>query len=415
MKGYGMILMSFLFYSISIAQIPHLDVLCSDSLAGRGYVHDGDKKAVNYIKREFDKYGLGQVQEQNFNVQVNVFPDSIHLYSLEKDNKTRELILGVDYVVAPSSQSINTDFFWIELDNKFYSSKRKIKQFIHSNKTHKDSLFAYVYHANDVSADKVSVEFVKALQEKPFVIELTNKKSMLTVASKQSSQTKVIMNDSVFGTINHGFYAQINSIEKKYITQNVIGIVEGSIKDSFIVVCAHYDHLGMQGQSIYRGANDNATGTAAMLELAKRFGYTKPKLSLVFIAFGAEEIGLKGSSYFVEHPVFPLSKIKYVINLDLLGAGSKGITLVNGVEEQELTNKFISQNKILTQPFPEIKIRKNAANSDHFPFTQKEVSAIFLYSLGSVGGYHHLDDTIEALEIGSFKRFVDLLEAVLKN
>ena len=111
MKDYGMILMSFLFCSISIAQIPHLDVLCSDSLAGRGYVHDGDKKAVNYIKREFDKYGLGQVQEQNFNVQVNVFPDSIHLYSLEKDNKTRELILGVDYVVAPSSQSINTDFF----------------------------------------------------------------------------------------------------------------------------------------------------------------------------------------------------------------------------------------------------------------------------------------------------------------
>ena len=138
---YHFILLFFTFLSVlGIAQIPHLDVLCSDSLAGRGYVHNGDKKAAAYIHKEFETYGLSRIKKQKFSVSVNVFPDTIHLYSLDRNDKTHEPILGKDYVVSPSSKSINTDFFWIELDTKFYKSKRKIKRFINSNHNHKDSL-----------------------------------------------------------------------------------------------------------------------------------------------------------------------------------------------------------------------------------------------------------------------------------
>jgi hypothetical protein len=105
---------------------------------------------------------------------------------------------------------------------------------------------------------------------------------------------------------------------KKAPSNNVIGYIPGTqVPDSFFVFTAHYDHLGKMGsQAIFPGANDNASGTAFMLALAKYFKENPPKYSIAFIAFSGEEAGLLGSSHYVAHPAFPLSNIKFLVNID---------------------------------------------------------------------------------------------------
>ena len=204
-----------------------------------------------------------------------------------------------------------------------------------------------------------------------------------------------------------------------YKSQNVIGLVKGSEQpNQYLIVSAHYDHIGHLGKAtMLQGANDNASGVAMLLSLAEYFGKpeNQPKKSIVFIAFAAEEIGLLGSEHYVKNPLVPLEKTDFVLNLDLMGSGSEGITVVNG---KELTSYY----ELLTEVneshnyVAEIKRRANRANSDHFHFTEKDVPAFFIYARGKVGGYHNLGDTVNTLEHnqfdGLFGLFVDFLNAL---
>src|SRR5690606_16436195 len=120
------------------------------------------------------------------------------------------------------------------------------------------------------------------------------------------------------------------NLEKDFKAYNVAGMVEGIVKDTFVLVTAHYDHLGMMGKETYfKGANDNASGTVLMMDLAAHMVREKPKYSTDFVAYGIEEIGLMGSWKFVKDKYVPLNQIKEVLNIDLMGGGSEGVTVVN--------------------------------------------------------------------------------------
>lgn len=110
------------------------------------------------------------------------------------------------------------------------------------------------------------------------------------------------------------------------VVRNVVGLLPGSdpkLKDEYLVVSAHYDHLGVRlnepGDNIYNGANDDASGTASMLESARLLAATRPKRSILFVAFFGEEKGLLGSKYLVEHPVVPLRQVVANLNLEQTG------------------------------------------------------------------------------------------------
>src|ERR1043166_3939297 len=127
------------------------------------------------------------------------------------------------------------------------------------------------------------------------------------------------------------------NIESAYTlhkAKNVIGYSKGSQKpDSFIVFTAHYDHLGTIGRDAYfPGANDNASGVAMMLDFARSNARKPHPYSMLFIAFAGEEAGLLGSYYYVQNPVIALSQISMLINLDLMGTGDEGMTVVNATE-----------------------------------------------------------------------------------
>jgi len=204
-----------------------------------------------------------------------------------------------------------------------------------------------------------------------------------------------------------------NNFKEAYKTQNVLGMVKGSEEpDSIVVFTAHYDHLGCMGKgNIFRGANDNASGTAMVLTLAEYFAKpeNKPKYTMAFLFFAAEESGLLGSEFFVKNPLFPLAQIKALVNLDMVGSGSDGITLVNGEKNSLITSVFQSLNT-KNSYFPNIQIRGEACNSDHCLFDKVGVPAVFIYTRGDeCKEYHNLDDKPENLPLTKFKELKQLL------
>ncbi len=160
----------------------------------------------------------------------------------------------------------------------------------------------------------------------------------------------------------------------------------------------------MMGKKVYfPGANDNASGVALLLELAAHYARpeNRPACSVVFLLFGAEEAGLVGSSYFVQHPLVPLARIKFLLNLDLLGTGEQGATVVNGRVHEAAFRRLTALNDA-HHYLPSLAARGRAANSDHFPFSEAGVPAFFMYTRGGSAAYHDVSDRPAALSLAGF-------------
>jgi Zn-dependent M28 family amino/carboxypeptidase len=139
-----------------------------------------------------------------------------------------------------------------------------------------------------------------------------------------------------------------------------------------------------------------------MLDLMREIKKKPLPYSVVFIAFAAEEAGLLGSVYYTQLPLFPLSQISLLINLDMMGTGDKGMTVVNATlfpkEFQDI--QLLNLNK---DYLPVIQSRGKAANSDHYYFAEKGVKAFFFYLMGEYKYYHDIYDTPEALTFSKYK------------
>jgi Zn-dependent M28 family amino/carboxypeptidase len=202
---------------------------------------------------------------------------------------------------------------------------------------------------------------------------------------------------------------------ENYITNNIIGYLPGD-SDSTVVFSAHYDHVGHMGfKTYFPGANDNASGVAMLLNLAKLLSKEKNlKYTVVFMFFSAEELGILGSKYYVDYPLFPLESIKFLINLDMVGTGDEGIKVVNGsVFDKEFT--LLSDLNFKFQYLPDVQSRGAAANSDHYFFYKNGVKSFFIYTLGKYKEYHNLHDNAENLPLNEFEDLAALLIDFLYN
>jgi aminopeptidase YwaD len=185
------------------------------------------------------------------------------------------------------------------------------------------------------------------------------------------------------------------------------------VKDSFIVITAHYDHLGKMGsRTMFPGASDNATGTAMMLELARYYAANPAKYSMMFIGFAGEEAGLVGSKYFTEHPLIPLEKIRFLVNLDIMGDATDGISVVNGKTHEAEFNTLKTLNATRENGFSFAEVRQGgpASNSDHYYFTEKGVPAFFIFTMGGKGYYHDIWDKAENVTLKNVPQLADLLK-----
>ncbi|HKK78921.1 MAG TPA: M28 family peptidase [Phaeodactylibacter sp.] len=137
--------------------------------------------------------------------------------------------------------------------------------------------------------------------------------------------------DSLDGGYKQPFQFYSRFLKKVYAGNNIWGMVKGQLHpDTFLVVSAHYDHVGVRAGEIYNGADDNASGVGALLELARYFAKAPTSYSLLFVAFDAEELGLKGAAHFVDSPPVPLGNIKLNINMDMVGRNADAEIFICG-------------------------------------------------------------------------------------
>ncbi|MBR9919042.1 M28 family peptidase [bacterium] len=390
-----------------------VNILASDSLKGRGYVDNGDKLAADFIRSEFEKFGLQAFNGsfyQEFETSVNTFPDR---QSIVINGK--ELEAGKDYLLDPGSPSLKGSFDVMTvtateiLDNAKFVNKLRVSS---------GQLIAVLpFDKSNFSKEQNEqlngvINFLKYHPQNPSkgTIILTNDKLTWAGSVRQNSKpTIIIHSDSLNGSLKSLKLDIKNLFIKKYSTQNVIGYVEGKNTDSTIVFIAHYDHLGMLGpQATFNGANDNASGTAMLLSLAKHYSENKPNYNTVFIAFGAEELGLIGSKYFTENPLFPLSEIKFLMNFDLAGTGDEGVQVVNGSVYRKQFDELVQINED-RELLPNIKIRGAACNSDHCMFDQQDVPGFYVYTLGGIQAYHDVYDRPETLPLTEFENYFKLI------
>jgi hypothetical protein len=228
-------------------------------------------------------------------------------------------------------------------------------------------------------------------------------------------------------------------------TKNVIGLVEGTdpnLKNEVIVVGAHYDHVGVIDGEVFNGADDDASGTVGVMELAKAFSTAKPRRSILFIAFTGEEQGLVGSQFFVSHPVVSLEKIRSMIQLDMIARDEdtknpegRLIMSMMGVEgkqyskeesknavdvlgfsySKELKNIFTQANKNINL---ELRTDLDSTSlfmaSDHYSFYNKKVPVV-MFCTGDTPYLHRGNDEAATLNYDKMKKIIELVFQSVKD
>lgn len=192
-------------------------------------------------------------------------------------------------------------------------------------------------------------------------------------------------------------------------TQNVYGWIEGSsLKDEIVVVGAHFDHIGYgpkysrsKSIAIHNGADDNASGTVAVLEVAKAMSKLKPARTVIFQLYSAEEMGLLGSRFYCDHPVLPenapdIKKHVAMINLDMVGHLNlqyQQVAFLNsGLDIMESINELTQKYKFAK------KIAGNGGGSDHVSFYNKKIPVAFIHT-GTHKYYHTPEDDVDTLNL----------------
>lgn len=208
---------------------------------------------------------------------------------------------------------------------------------------------------------------------------------------------------------------------------NVVGYLPGET-DEYLIIGAHYDHLGLGYQfslapalagTVHPGADDNASGTAGVLELARRFSaMPKQKRGILFMTFAGEELGLLGSGYYANHPELPIDKAVTMINMDMIGRVHDGKLFVGGAGTGDTLRKELD---LAIPQFPDLKVDYSDSggygSSDHTSFTAKQIPVLFFFS-GLHSDYHKPGDTWDKINSRSgvevlrlVARVTDQLEA----
>ncbi len=195
-------------------------------------------------------------------------------------------------------------------------------------------------------------------------------------------------------------------VDKPLRTRNVVGFLPGTdLADEIIVVGGHYDHVGDYGDgedTIHNGADDNASGTACMLEIAEALAARGPlRRSVLFIAFAAEEMGLWGSRWYVREPLYPLAKTVAMINLDMVGRNATDEIDVYGAALSPFMRTLVENENV--ENFRMSMPTELSGGSDHMPFAQNDIPFVFFFS-GFHDDYHGVGDHVEKINAEKIAR-----------
>jgi len=198
---------------------------------------------------------------------------------------------------------------------------------------------------------------------------------------------------------------------------NVAAYLPGKTSE-YVVIGAHYDHLGLGDEhslapsqigQIHPGADDNASGTAGVIELARWFSkQPKPKRGILFLTFAGEELGLLGSEWYVNHPILPLENAVAMINMDMIGRIRDGKIYLSGTGTGSTFEKLLEEVKAPGSLHVDLSEKTGYGSSDHTSFTTKQVPVLFFFS-GLHGDYHKPSDTADKIDAPDAATLLDYI------
>ncbi len=370
-----------------------IEDLCSRSFAGRGYVHDGALKAAGYLEKQLKQAGVQPWKgsyAHPFSMAVNTIP----VASVKLQGKS--LKAGEDFLVDPASSSWKGNLtlrLWSWNDTLSYPEGPWMAT--EATAAIPEAMFRHSLWGKRVAQ-------LLQMQPVPVWVMTVEHLPAWSVAGRPVNTTGLIVRASLPLDASQMKLDIRNDYHPQQLSHNVLGYIPGTrVPDSLLVLTAHYDHLGRMGKAIFPGANDNAAGVAMVLDFAREAVKRPLPYSVAVVFFSGEEAGLLGSAALVRDRILPLERIRFLLNLDLVGTGETGMTVVNATvfpEEFSLLDSLNRQYGYL----PSISRRGKAANSDHYYFSESGVPAFFGYLGGPRPSYHAIDDVPQTLTLHGY-------------
>lgn len=427
----------------------HLYIVAGAEMEGRETATEGQRKAAAYIEQQFKNLGLTPGNKGAYQMLYPVFQDSLVNAVIEVNGKRFEysqdfnLNLGssnsgslmaaeVVYVGAGRSDSAKNDYANLNVRGKLVlvMPSSTPPAGATQGRGFRGNPQAAIQEAAAKNGASAILVIQPNFQKRPAVAKgmpyttafrKTNLPNVFTISEALAEAiigtdlTSVRSGSAVSKSYDSEVLIELNKMTRRMESSNVIGFLEGSdLKDEYLVLSAHYDHLGKRDNGvIYFGADDDGSGTVGVLELAEAFVKAKaagkgPRRSIVFITVSGEEKGLWGSNYYSEHPSFPLEKTTADLNIDMIGridpkrtiGDSTNYVYVVGDDKLSSDLKPISESINKKYVGLELDYKYNDPKdqeriyfrSDHFNFARKGVPIIFYFN-GTHNDYHKPSDT----------------------
>ena len=399
----------------------HISYLASDELAGRGTGSEGEQLSAKYIADRFS--------------QLNLEPKGEDGYFQHLDITTLRIAqVGTDLMIAGEVLTLFQDFYPLSasVDNGLYSGKAiNIKNGIKD-----ESLSWNDYENASVNGKAVLIDIETPESKNPHskfsawagierrvklavehgataVIFYSANGDLYPTGDLKKNSTDLgvpilFVKKDLSAKLSPTINLAVNIMSLSTQASNVIGFIDHGVQNT-VVIGAHHDHLGYgenggslaeESGQIHNGADDNASGVAGLIELAKIIKSNPKKFAnnnYLFIAFTGEELGLLGSKYFVANPTIPLNTINYMVNMDMIGKldSTKKVLVINGVGTSPAWQSALNETKYSKKKIASIKTTESGiGSSDHTSFYLADIPAVHFFT-GQHVHYHKPSDDVE--------------------
>jgi aminopeptidase YwaD len=410
----------------------HIEYLADDKLEGRRTGTAGEKLAREYISNQFNNYGLAPKGDNGY-------------YQAFEVNDGKAIAPATTLAIGSNKLKPNEEFFPFTYSPEITindSASRALqeagspwfidlKEILEENKNNPHFLLPdYIRENSKKAAEKgatvVLLYNTGSIDDKlQFQGRDRSEKLKIPVVYISRGATTRYLNDP---TVTYPISLSIKFDEMKRTGHNVIGYLDNKSATT-VIIGAHYDHLGYgedgnsrntsKEQLIHNGADDNASGTAALIELAAKLkNSTATHNNYLFIAFSGEELGLYGSKYFTEHPTIDLKSVNYMINLDMVGRlnDSSKVLTIGGYGTSPswstvIPKEYFGRSNAVKKTAPLLTIRIDSSGtgpSDHTSFYRKDIPVLF-YFTGLHTDYHKPSDDADKINYSGMTIILDQL------